>query len=486
MSPGLGTCDLTTRLTQVIIGRILVNVSSHVSAEFISPDLLRSAPGWSPTYFAGATAVALRAGLIGQSIRELGGRVIEGWRLSETPGALAYDSRAATTPVYRQVNIGPLRLQLGVQHWDPPQIIGQWCVQPDDVVLNKLAPVRAAIVSPNAKRHPVDSNVLVVRGLSRSEAAWVALCLNQPGYEQLLLIESGVLRRVGLGALGSLRVPPVPPQMDGLSARLRDALDEQMLASETLHRVRIEANEATSTAPTQPHNLGIGAFFTCDAVTNDSWLPSATALRAEQAALAEELGWVAIADLASWEDRARLTHAPDGARALRLRDVGEDLFVTPTDDTKEDIVPSRTLGKPLVPGEVLLSTLGSSFRAAYVDDGVRPNTFPVDGWVRLRFRETPAAWALLLSTEPLRAQAARLAVGSVQQFVPPDALSSLRVPMPPREVRDRWQRAVERHHAQRRMQERQWAAIVDEMTALFEAVHRPFGEIRPRAKEPVQ
>lgn len=406
--------------------------------------------------------------------------------MSETPGALAYDSRAATTPVYRQVNIGRLCLQLGVQHWDSPQIVGRWCVQPDDVVLNKLVPLRAAIVSPNAKRHPVDGNVLIVRGLSRSEAAWVALCLNQPGYEQLLLIESGALRRVGLGALGCLRVPQVPAQMDGLSARLRDALDEQMLASETLHRIRIEANEATSTARTQPHNLGIGAFFSCDALTNDSWLPSATALRAEQTALAEELGWVAIADLASGEDRARLTHAPAGAQALRLRDVGEDLFVTPADHVKEDIVASRTLAKPLVPGEVLLSTLGSSFRAAYVDDDVPPNTFPVDGWVRLRFRETPAAWALLLSTEPLRAQAARLTVGSVQQFVPPSALLSLQVPMPPREVRDRWQRAVERHHAQRRIQERQWAAMLDEMTALFEAVHRPFGEMRLRAKESVQ
>lgn len=406
--------------------------------------------------------------------------------MSETPGALAYDSRAATTPVYRQVNIGPLRLQLGVQHWDPPQITGRWCVQPDDVVLNKLAPVRAAFVSPNAKRHPVDGNVLIVRGLSRSEAAWVALCVNQPGYEQLLLIESGVLRRVGLGVLESLRVPPVPPQMEGLSARLRDALDEQMLASESLYRVRIEANEATRVAPTQPHDLGIGAFFTCDAVTNDSWLPSTTALRAEQSSLTEELGWVAIADLASSADRARLTHAPEDARALRLRDVGEDLFVASTYDAKEDLVSSRTLAKPLVPGEVLLSTLGSSFRVAYVDDDVPPNTFPVDSWVRLRFRETPAAWALLLSTEPLRSQAARLTVGSVQQFVPPDALLSLRVPMPPREVRDRWQRAVERHHALRRTQDRQWAALVHEMTALFEAVHRPFAKTRSHAKESFQ
>ena len=106
--------------------------------------------------------------------------------------------------------------------------------------------------------------------------------------------------------------------------------------------------------------------------------------------------------------------------------------------------------------------------------------------MRVRFRETPAAWALLLSTDAARSQAARLVVGSVQQFVPPDALRSLRVPVPPREVRDRWQRTVERHHAQRRTQDRQWASLMTEMTSVFEAAHRPFMVTRPRAEEGFQ
>lgn len=416
-------------------------------------------------------------------IHELGGEILEGWRVSETPTAFDYDPRAASTSVYRQVNIKPLRLQLGAQHWAPPQIEGRWCVRPGDVVLNKLGPVRAAFVSPAAKRHPVDGNTLIVRDLARAEAAWVALCLNHSGYGRLLLLDSGVLDRVGMRALAALRVPPVPPEMEGLSARLRDALDEQTLASEAMHHVRTEADVLASVPPTPTHPLRSGAFFAREAVTHESWLPSATALRVEQTSLADDLGWVAIAELASWDDRARLTFAPEGARALRLRDVGEDLFVAPTDGTGEDLVPSRTLARPLVPGEVLLSTLGSSFRTAYVDDDVPQNIFPADGWVRVRFRETPAAWALLLSTEALRSQAARLVVGSVQQFVPPEALRSLRVPVPPREVRDRWQRAVERHHALRRSQDRQWAALMSEMTAVFEAAHRPFAGTRSRQKE---
>ncbi|HYD57901.1 MAG TPA: hypothetical protein VEB41_13420 [Burkholderiales bacterium] len=395
--------------------------------------------------------------------------------MSETPGALTYDPRAATTPIYRQTNIGRLRLLPAEQHWSTPRIAGRWCVRSDDVVLNKLAPLRAAFVSPNARRHPVDGNSLIVRGLSTSAGVWVALCLNQPGYEQLLLVKSGVLKRVGLGALESLRVPPIPPEMEGLAARVRDVIDEITLVGEALYRMYKEAAAEAMTAPGTTHNLAGGSFFPRNAVSNESWLPSATALRAEQSALEEESGWVALGELASFDDRIRLSHAPDGARALRLSDVGENLLASSVDDPRApELIPNRTLAKPLIPGEVLVSTLGNSFRAAYVDEDVPPNTHPLDGWVRLRFRETPAAWALLLSTGPVRSQAARLTVGSVQQFVPPEALRSLRMPMPSRDVRDRWQRAVERHHAQRRLLDRRWSLLINELAMLFDTVHTPF------------
>ncbi|ALJ34266.1 hypothetical protein D9623_00340 [Azospirillum brasilense] len=457
---------------------------SHVPYKIISPELLEAAAGWAPRYFVGLAAAALRAGRGGRSIGDLRGWILEGWRVSDTPGALTYDSRAAATPIYRQANIGHLRLLPSEQHWSPPRIAGRWCARPDDVVLNKLVPVRAAFVSPNARRHPVDGNALIIRGLTTSAAVWVALCLNHPGYEQLLLVESGVLKRVGLGALEALRVPPVPPEMDGLAARVRDILDDATLVSEALHRTREEANAATTTTSRTEHDLAGGSFFARDAVSNESWLPSATALRAEQSALEEDSGWVALDELASFDDRTRLCHAPDGARVLRLSDVGDDLLAPSAADAHaSELIPSRTLAKPLVAGDVLLSTLGTSFRAAYADEDMPPNTHPVDGWVRLRFRETPAAWALLLTTAALRSQAARLTVGSAQQFVPPDALRSLRVPAPSRDVRDRWQRAIEQHHAQRRSLDRRWSSLMNELAALFDAVHAPFMPSPVRMKE---
>src|SRR6185369_17164965 len=93
------------------------------------------------------------------------------------------------------------------------------------------------------------------------------------------------------------------------------------------------------------------------------------------------------------------------------------------------------------------------------------------GWGRLRFRETPAAWALLLSTHQTRWQTARLTIGTVRQFVPLKALLSIHIPTPERETRDRWQRAVERHHAQRRLLDGRWNSLLTALTRVFNDAH---------------
>jgi hypothetical protein len=445
-------------------------VSSPTLFTLVSPQALAAAPGWSPVYFTGPASVAIRASSKGFTVDELGGEVLEGWRVSETPTAENYDRAATTTPIYRQSNVGRLRLVLSPVHWKSPNNSPPWCVQPGDVVLNKLAPVRAALVSPAARRHPVDGNSLIVRGLPWSIATWLAVCLNRPEYQQVL--ESGVLRRVGLAMLANLRLPQVPPEMTRLSAMLRDLLDEMLLLGETIQRVKDEAAEIAA-APLVQRDLRQGIFIRCESISSDSWLPTAMSLRAEQSALAEDFGWVPIQSLAVAGDRSRLQSAPDGGRVLRLSDVADDLFVASVEQVANsgDLSPGRTLARPLVPGEVLLSTVGTSFRVAYVDEGVAPNTFPSDCWVRLRFLETPAAWALLLSSDHVRLQTSRLAIGSVQQFVPPEALLSIHVPVPERETRDRWQRVIQRAHAQLHTLERRWNTLQIDLTHVFENVH---------------
>ena len=456
----------------------------HVQPLFIEPVSLSAAPGWSAGYFVGPAAAALRAGAAGRPIRESGGYVLEGWRSSSTVGADAYDPQAAATAVYTQANIGRLRLLPSREQWASPKISDPACVRPDDVILNKLAPVRASYVSLNARRHPVDGNTFIVRGLSQSTAAWAAVCLNEPAYEELLLIDAGILRRVRSGALAGLRLPGAPPEMEGLSARLRDLIDEALMTGAGLARAQDEADAVATIESTPRGGLAKGLFFPCEAVSTENWLPDATSLRAEQAALGNEHGWVRLSDIATFGERIRLTSVPMAARTVRLSDVADDLLVAalPT----ETIQPRRTLASVLLPGDVLLSTLATAFRSAYVDDGVPAGSHATDGWVVVRFHETPAAWALLLSTPAIRGQVARLAVGSVQQFVSPESLQSVRLPVPSRAIRERWQHVVERHHAERRSLDRQWTALVTELTAVFDAAHRPFAETRPRAKELVR
>lgn len=444
--------------------------------EFVLPELL-STVGWAPRLHLGPAALAMRAGQSGTTLMEMGAHVLDGWRASGDPSTTAYDPRVAVTPIYRQSEIEALRLMPGEVHWSAPRIEGRWCVQPDDVALSKLAPVRAALVSSAAKRHPIDGNSVIVRGLPSAAAAWVAVCLNRAGYQEQLFAESGVLARVGLGALSRLRFPPTPAVMGRLSTQLTELIDEAIFAGESLHRVRLEAEEASSAGQLAERDLRRGEVFKRQGLDNDSWLPPAVALRIDLAALGVDHEWVAVHELASTGPRIRLGAPDDEGRALRLSDVADDLLVPGGAGAGAELTEqtcTRTLAKPLVPGEVLVSTLGRSFRAAYVDDAVPPRMHPMDGWARLRFRETPAAWALLLATRPAKAQAARLAIGSVQQFVPPEALRALRLPMPPREVRERWQRGVEHHHARRRTLDRRWAELLTELSVVFEAVHRPF------------
>jgi hypothetical protein len=458
-------------------------VRPHVSV-FISPEALAGAPNWSPRYFVGRAAVALRAGVRGWTVGDLGGVVLEGWRVSQTPTALTYDSRASDTPIYRQSNIAPLRLLPSPAQWASPKVATRACVQPGDVILSKFVPIRAAIAPPAVRRHPVDGNSLIVRGLSRSAATWLAVCLNRSEYEQLLLGESAVLRRVGLRALTSLRLPPVPEGLDSCTHVLGELLDEMLLVGESIYRVQEEAAQVAASKSIW-RNLREGTYFERESMSSDRWLPAAVDLKSAQHVLADEFGWPAVGSLASADSRGRLMAAPESARVLRLGDVTEDLFVGPGPEKSDFVEPTarRVLGHPLVAGEVLLSTQGTSFRIAYVDDDVARNTFPSDGWVRCRFRETPAAWALLLSTPHVRSQVARMAIGSVQQFVRPETLLSIHVPAPDHATRERWQRVVERHHAQRRVLDTRWNSLMASFKRLSDIAHGPAIQASGRAVE---
>src|SRR5262249_2279216 len=135
-----------------------------------------------------------------------------------------------------------------------------------------------------------------------------------------------VLRRVGISSLANLRLPPVPSPLDAAADLLFDLLDALLLLGEDIHRLRLEA-ESTALVPVTPRDLREGAFFEQTALSNETWSPGTVVLRAELADLAGDLGWTPLRDLAQADYRGRLRSLPQGAHALRLSDVSDDLFV---------------------------------------------------------------------------------------------------------------------------------------------------------------
>jgi hypothetical protein len=90
-------------------------------------------------------------------------------------------------------------------------------------------------------------------------------------------------------------------------------------------------------------------------------------------------------------------------------------FTLPTGAARHGATSNRRVFAQLLSeNDVLLSTLVTSPRVTFA--GTNPGTavYPTDHWYRLRFRETPGAWALVLATPAIRAQLERLAIGTVQ------------------------------------------------------------------------
>lgn len=440
----------------------------------VSAERLWSSPSWSADHFLGPAAVAFQAGAEGVPVSELGGECIEGWRVSETPGAAAYDPRVAHSALLRQANITSFRFQLDDDHFEPPRISERWCVRPEDVVLNKLTPVRAAVAPSQARRHPVDGNCLIVRGLSRENATWLATCLNHVEYEKLLGMESGILERVGIGSLSRLRLPKPPAELEGLSASLLDVLDAELQAGEALHHVRAEAARETDIAE-KSIPLREGSLVPGASLSSESWLPASIGFSVFLERLARRHGWVPLRSLATVRTRVRFSATPENARTLRLGDVASDLFVPGVaGEAGPQAQPARTFREPLTRGEVLASTQATSLRTVFIDESAPANSFPTDSWLRLNFQETPAAWAVLLSTPGAQSQMRHLAVGTARQFVSPDALLSVHLPDIDARTRERWQSTVERHHERRRVIERDWSDIRAGLERAYRQVHDRF------------
>ena len=397
-----------------------------------------------------------------------------------------------TVPVYRQANLGTLRWKLDSQHWKQPAAADRTCVLPGDIVINKLAPVRASIATSRLHRHPVDANCYLLRGMERPVALWVALCLNQPVYAEYLVRLAGgsILPRVTMRALRELPLlfPPAEPR--NLAEKTWALVDGFLAEEENLYRVISEAQDRIcppETARFWRERLASVSKLTWwrripSAVVSDSLVPGHSLFELLCHELESELGWIPLEQCLAPKQppRARLSAADETAtefnlRCLRISDVGTDLTVARTPHKEKVAWPGRVYGQPLRNEEVLVSLLVSSPTVAYAGEIPRTDIFVTDHWDRLLFRETPGAWAMILSSPLVSVQLRLLAQGSARQFLSSGAVGRVLVPVPPREERLAWDRSLLTYQRKRLDLETAWGSLWNELATMFDQIHRDAG-----------
>lgn len=396
------------------------------------------------------------------------------------------------SPVYRQANLAALRWKLSAEHWKQPQIADRTCVRPGDVVVNKLAPVRAAIATPRLHRHPVDSNCYLLRGMERTDALWAALCLNQPLYAEYLVRLAGasILPRVTMRALRELPLLVAPMESRNLAEKTWALIDGFLAQEEILHRIVSEAQDQI--CPPETVRFWQERLASLDKLTwwrrvpgdliADSLLPGHSLFELLCHELQVDLGWVPLHQCLAPEQpsRARLSVTEDSPEVptlhcLRISDVGTDLTVGQAPNKEEVAWPGRVYREPLRQEEILVSLLVSSPTVAYAGEIPRTDIFVTDHWERLRFRETPGAWAIILSSPLVSIQLRLLAQGSARQFLSVGAVSRVLVPIPPREERLPWDRALLNYQRSRIKLEDAWRGLWNEAATVFDRAHREAG-----------
>ncbi len=441
----------------------------------VSADLIDREGVWDPRIFCGPILPMLRLAE-SWTISQRGATVLEGQR--------ATDEGAAAGPLYRISNLDDLELRPETEHCTSSTGVDERCVRAGDIIVTKAAPIRAAIASPGVFRHPVDANCYLVRGLDLADGAWFALCINQPAYGDYLVRKSGagIVPRVRMDVLASAPLPQRPMQLETLGFRMVDCLDRRLQSEVELFRFLEEVRAVVaSQVPDRSRPSAEPAAGWCRSFSSadigDSLVPRHVAVNGYQRHLQQNAGWNPIRQLLH-QNRSggnRVTDAMRQIRTLQLSDVGDDLTVHRTEIRSWRTSSRRVFADPVQEGEVLLSALVTRPRVAFAGTKPKPDVYPTDHWHRLRFRETPGAWALVLTDPAIHQQLSRLAIGSVQQFAPPWTIRRLVLPEIPLETRIRWDGFLRKWQQRRLVLEDEWQGLLGEAYQLLRQTHRDCG-----------
>lgn len=380
---------------------------------------------------------------------------------------------------YRANSVRPFELSPNKKDWNQPHQISAQSIQRGDVVVKRVDPVAAAVVPGGLPSLSADNNIFVVRGVAETDAWWLAFCLNHPSITNYLVSKSGrgVLGRISLSVLREWSPPVTPSEFSSIARTLAALQSKRAFVQSQIASLEAEVEAIVDQLIAVPgsedseerFSWASWSYFFPASLVDASWLPSHVAADYRSGVLNTNPDWRAITAFLLIEEppRHRLNDFDNFIPILRLSDV-TDLPLVPSD--LRPIAPTqsnRIFREPVKPEDVLLSTLASSPRVAFAPSTPGPTVYAMDHWERLRFRSHAAAFALILQTDAVARQMRYLATGSLQQFVRPEDIQRIFLPVLPEETLSNWDRTFRSLAKSWQQTDSEWQAAMREGWLIF-------------------
>jgi hypothetical protein len=438
----------------------------------VTPKMLENEGSWDPVVLCGPMA-----GLLGGNVAGS----LDTWEASVVDG-----TRQPERPVIGAAQVGFGELRLNQDCLLPAPMESRFSLHTGDVLLAKAPPIKAAWISPSVHHHRFDATCYAVRNLKTSQGVWLTFCLNQFEFAFSLARRSvaSAVPRINSSELRRFPIPDVPVGFDLIADGIAECIDHRALNSMELLRLQNEvAEQVDALVPEAALKIETdhgsqSSWYQRFAATllEDSLVPGHVKAGEYQQALRRGGDWRPIRSLVATArgHGERLGKEVSDYRSLRLSDVSSDLRVPPV--VSRGQAGSRNVyAEPLEAGEVLHSLLATNPRTVFVSSVLDSQIYPTDHWVRLRFNETPGAWALTMQTEPVARQLRSMTTGLTQQFATATAVEQLVLPPIPLAIRMSWDGRLRRWQRQRDELDVTWQELVDRVYKLLKHTEVQYG-----------
>jgi len=479
--------------------------------QFIPAKQLVSADDWRPVYHLSTAAVLRRLGEDWATVADLDGQLLDGWRFSDRIESDWYlrevelrdpAKRDPVTNEYQRLSVGPAEQQRAKQYREtienrryyrmrhvdemqlnvdavvmaPPLLNNlNTCIAPGDIVVRRVGKVSAALVSSYHRRHPVDANIAILRGLNPRQAAWLAYCLNQPIY-RCYFEEPGAIvamTRLGLKQLSSLPIADRPAAFDKLADQYWQLYERVGLAEERLQQLRKEvADWLVDKIPEHlmaehTDRLLAKRFGVKDVDHTLSYVAAEQNHFCRQ--LADTYQCVPLSRLAEVNPKSK-SKTDAELPIIKIGDVKGQLDIQRDNQATEESR-WRFHRQPLNPLAVVVSTFVHDPKVGLFSSESSGPAYASEQLAVLNFHRTPGAYALLMETRLVRQQIARLATGTVQRFVQPEQFKQIVVPPIEDAIAQDWHQRLIELQQQRAGAQAELTKIDDAMRSVFRQVH---------------